>query len=325
MKKNVLNLDYSKSILSFFMFYVLLIVILFISIHRDFGTDIYSYRRIFSGVNPYYTSNSIEWFYKLLIKIFNFFSIKPIYLVEFISLLTISLLCVNITKFSKKPLTESYIILSFLLFQHFFGSIRMGLSIVFLLHFDRLYLLKNKKSFWSIIGCLFHWSQFIHLSCYIFKIKYKHLLIISIVPIIYIFLFDSIKPFVFSQFSELQVISEYSSHDYMSTLNKPPYASIIIHFLTAHLVYKLIPSKVASRLYFPLTIIFVSNYFFYDFIYIGERVSNLFISFKILMLIEFSKLKITGIYNIPRLIFVYVYPAYIIYSYTTNNLEHFIK
>ncbi len=297
-------------------------LIIAFTINRDFGTDIYNYLYLFNNSAQIQTQEALEPLYLFAVHILQLYGLPPSILIDFIGIFSAILLFLFATKF--KNITISIFILSgWLLLQQIFGTIRMGIGLLFIIYPTLKYVLQGDIKWHIFFGPMFHWSLISFPLSIFFKLSLRKSIIISCVALTFVLIFGSIKSIFFDFVPDnIDKIYNYSEHQSLNSSGFP-YLSVLIHFAILFILSRILDKKQFNRIGGPLTLLFISNLLFYDFDYIGGRVANILLPYKLIaLLLIFNNHFSRKIYNVGKLII----PFYCIYTsiqYYLANVNYF--
>lgn len=272
-------------ITNFSLIWMICILISIYSLNRNFGTDIFNYRFYFSDPTSNVSAIALGPAYVFTAHFIQVVGLSPEITIDLIAILTVIFIKRFVTK-STYPVSSIIIILSWILLQQIWGTIRMGLGTAFLLALDKKYIETGKFSKKFFLAPLFHWSLIVHPIILLIRISLIPAITVSILTFGFMKYVISVKNVFFHLIpASLSPITNYAilqSNSIEHTLSPLP---LIIH-LSVIIGIQIVCSRVESKKFIgPLTILYCFTALFYDFDEVAGRVANILIEFKILAMI----------------------------------------
>lgn len=296
-----------------------------LSYDRQFGTDVENYIGYFKDIESPDSLSSLEPLYVAATHLAYQLGLGRTAVIEVAAWASIALLCVYCCR-QKHPLASLLICLGWLLFQQFWGTIRMGLGICFLLFANYIALHRRRIPWWTWIAPAFHWSLALNPLLIRLRVGPRWAILIAVVAFLAVSAIGSIREIFFLFVpSSLEAIANYSALQLESASRFPPLMPLLIHIALVFAITRATNDAVQRAAFLgPLTILYCATCLFYDFDQAGSRAANILISVKIIALIHVYDYA-ERVFRSPTLVRAVVlsYSSLVAIQYWIANAEYF--
>ena len=266
--------------------WIIAVFLMIFSIGRSFGTDIENYQHYFSNWSTDEAAYSLEPIYLTSASLLQAFGFRPTVVIELIAIASLTLITIFATK-QRAPLAAFIILLSWLLLQQIWGTIRMGLGVCILLFANEIHIRKGRTPYWTFLPAMFHWSLLLNPFFMFIRLSARMAALFSVGTYLAVVSTGSIRHLFFNIVPpQMEAIANYAELQGVDMVTTPSATPLAIHLCLIHALTKVCSPQELPRLLGPLTFLYCMTCLFFDFDQAAGRVANILISMKLLALIR---------------------------------------